>query len=104
MKGVPIKFRGKPTLSSEYIYGDYVTRQDGCAIRFKENENLFNMHVYEIDVKPETVAQLVGYDVNGEEVYEGDALLSFDNDTLTAACFSNADYKYYRIMKGNADE
>ena len=76
MKGVPIKFRGKPTLSSGYIYGDYVTRQDGCAIRFKENENLFNMHVYEIAVKPETVSQLVGYDAEGNEGDTVDACIN----------------------------
>lgn len=76
MKNVPIKFRGKPTLSSDYIYGDYVARQDGCAIRFRENENLFNMHVYEVAVKPESVAQLVGYDADGNEVYEDDEVYS----------------------------
>ncbi len=86
MKGVPIKFRGKPTLSSEYIYGDYVTRQDGCAIRFVENENLFNMHVYEVDVKPESVSQLICYDAEGNEVYEGDTI-----DILSDA---NPSFKY----------
>ena len=103
MQGVPIKFRGKDE-DGKYIYGDYVTRQDGCAIRFKEKKTLIKIYVYEVTVKPETVAQLVGYDADGKEVYTGDRLLSLDNDTLTAACFSNADYKYYRIMKGNADE
>ena len=76
MQGVPIKFRGKPILSSEseYIYGDYVTWQDGCAIRCRENENLFHIHEYEIAVIPQSVAQLVGYDVHGKEIYEGDIL------------------------------
>jgi len=79
MQGIPIKFRGKPISSSEsdYIYGDYVTIEGGCAIRVKIRANLFHIHEYEIAVKPETVAQLVGYDANGKEVYEGDTVDAF---------------------------
>lgn len=100
MKKIPIKFRGKPTLSSEYIYGDYVTRQDGCcAIRFKENENLFNMHEYEVAVKPETVAQLVGYDAEGKEIYEGDKVFDADNSAVTAVLYPNAHYKNYTLKR-----
>lgn len=87
MKGVPIKFRGIEDIKDgKYVYGDYVTRQDGCAIRVKTSANLFNLHEYEVAVKPETVAQLVCYDAEGNEVYEG--------DTIDALAYDDPSYKY----------
>ena len=74
MQGVPIKFRGIDE-DGKYVYGDYITRENGCAIRFTEKKTLIKIYVYEVTVKPETVAQLVGYDADGNEVYEGDELL-----------------------------
>lgn len=78
MKNVPIKFRGADIIADKLYYGDYITRSDGsCAIRFKASSDpfeLFDLHEGEIAVKPESVAQLIGYDANGEEVYEGDTL------------------------------
>jgi len=100
MQGVPIKFRGKNSFNGKLVYGDCVHQGEFVFIRYRADNNIY----YADKVAPDSVAQLVGYDMDGEEVYEGDALLSFDNDTLTAACFSNADYKYYTIMKGNGDE
>ena len=75
MKGVPIKFRGRDIISNEYLYGDYVSRDEGCAIRIHHQTSLFNMHEYEIAVDSNSVAQLVGYDADGNEVYEGDAVV-----------------------------
>lgn len=75
MKNVPIKFRGRDNISGEYHFGDYVTRPDGCAIRVQIQKNLLDMHEYEISVDPESVDQLVGYDANGKEIYEGDEVV-----------------------------
>ena len=58
-----IKFRGARVNTGELVYGD-LTHDGG--------------HIY-IDgkrVKPDTVAQLVGFDDNSEEVYEDDILIS----------------------------
>ena len=59
----PIKFRGRDLETGEYVYGDLV-HEDG--------------HTYIINVAREhhrvyenSVTQFVGYDTNGEEVYEG---------------------------------
>ncbi len=114
MKDVPIKFRGIEDIKDgKYVYGDYVTRQDGCAIRVKTSANLFNLHEYEVAVKPETVAQLVGYDVEGNEVYEGDELLDANNiDTkntahchvITAKLYVNVNLKCFRLKKVNNNE
>ena len=80
MKGVPIKFRGRDIISNEYLYGDYVSRDEGCAIRIHHQTSLFNMHEYEIAVDSNSVAQLVGYDADGNEVYEGDAVVEVNPD------------------------
>ena len=61
---IPIKFRGRG-LDGKMRFGHYVTlddypfiKQDGCYY----------------EVYPDSVAQLVGYDSAGNEVYEGDLL------------------------------
>lgn len=97
---VPIKFRGADIISGEYHYGDYVTRSEGCAIRVRENDKLFDMHEYEIAVKPESVAQLVGYDANGAEVYEGDEIFDAEcDDTVTAELYPCVHLNCYKLVK-----
>lgn len=68
----PIKFRGVMYGGNEKVYGDLVHE---------------NGHTYIINVAREhhrvyenSVAQLVGYDVNGKEVYEGDTVLRYDSE------------------------
>ncbi|MBR5913974.1 MAG: hypothetical protein IKZ58_06400 [Selenomonadaceae bacterium] len=106
MKNVPIKFRGEDIISGEYHYGDYVTRSEGCAIRVRENDKLFDLHEYEIAVKPESVAQLVGYDANGDEVYEGDKIfdVEYPADTVTAELFPCVLFRYYKLIKENDND
>jgi len=71
----PIKFRGKITATNEkgkYIYGDLCTNslQGTACIR-----TVWRGIPAKIEVDPETVAQLCGYDKHGYEVYEGDILI-----------------------------
>ena len=61
-----IKFRGKRIDNGELIYGDLLTGGNEFAII---NDT------WRAVVVPESVAQLVGYDKNGAEVYEGDTLI-----------------------------
>lgn len=56
-----IKFRGVRMSDGETIYGYYYVRAGDA-------------YIDEWRVEPDTVAQLVGYDNDGEEVYEGDEL------------------------------
>ena len=56
-----IKFRGVKVSDGEYVYGDLSHDRGHIFINDKR-------------VKPESVAQLIGYDSNDEEVYEGDTL------------------------------
>lgn len=60
----PIKFRGYAPIVNRFVYGDLWQRRDGTCI--------FDEVWYRVD--PKTVAQLVGYDKNGKEVYVGDTV------------------------------
>lgn len=105
MKGVPIKFRGRVFASNEVVFGDYITHKDGsCAIRVRDNDDLFNMHEYEIAVEKRSVAQLVGYDADGKEVYEGDII--FDDEfaeTVPAEIYPCAHLQFYKLKENNND-
>lgn len=66
-----IKFRGKSKITGEIIYGDLSHYEGGSYI---DDEA-----VYE-----NSVAQFVGYDADGKEVYDGDELDNGDGLKLTA--------------------
>lgn len=69
----PIKFRGVSLDTGEFIYGDL--RIIGIRPHiFKEAQCYYDEEL--IEVEPDSVAQLVGYDRDGNEVYEGDKVTS----------------------------
>lgn len=82
MKNVPIKFRGRFWLKDDYVdvvpkdeelvYGGYARMNfiadDG------EGDYIINNGGKAYLIYPDSVAQLVGYDADGNEVYEGDKL------------------------------
>ncbi len=78
MKNVPIKFRGQQlTADKDFVYGDLIQYPyDLPVIRvFDDEECKKGLYAYDdYKVYPESVAQLVGYDADGKEVYEGDEL------------------------------
>lgn len=82
----PIKFRGRKTDNSgEFVFGDLA--------QFKTNilpaNHYFILHNgYQDEVEPDTVAQLVGYDANGKEVYEGDTVI-WNDLPMTAKFITN---------------
>ena len=63
-----IKFRGK-TLGDELFFGDLI-QSNGEPSIFDGTHRKY--------VKPESVAQLVGYDADGNEVYDDDVLVDED--------------------------
>lgn len=64
----PIKFRGIDWETGEYVYGDLIQgNYDEVCPRIKPRKKKAR---YVKDV-----AQLVGYDANGKEVYEGDTVI-----------------------------
>ena len=77
----PIKFRGRDQ-NGKFHYGDLNHSDKYVLISNDGKPRIF--------VDPDSVAQLVGYDANGNEVYEGDALISVDGDYEdTAKLISN---------------
>ena len=88
MKNIPIKFRGK-NMNGHYVYGHYLTCTHGA-----ENEDKVlwigdEVNGYHI-VAEDSLAQLVGYDSNGNEVYEDDIVDAFFDDTQIPSYSFNA--------------
>lgn len=71
----PIKFRGKRVNNGEFIYGQLTHVHPKFYVGGRE-------------VKPESVAQLVGYDCDGREVYEGDILVDDNGSEMPAMLFA----------------
>ena len=69
----PIKFRGRCVGNGTLLYGDLTHEFD-------------DVYVGSWRVEPESVAQLVGFDKDGAEVYEGDIIVNpRDNTRFKAA-------------------
>lgn len=93
-----IKFRGRRTTDGKYVYGQYaeVMGADGKIYSEIINRLTYNEKWYDY-VFPDTVSQLVGYDEDGNEIYEGDEVyhreeIWEDDDTL----------EYEDIIEGKA--
>lgn len=96
MKDVPIKFRGKTlTADKAFVYGDLIQCPFALPIIrvFDEEECKKGFYAFEdYEVYPESVAQLVGYDADGSEVYEGDKLYYYH-----CFCFSGSTIRKDKI-------
>ena len=78
----PIKFRGRATTLEvgKMVYGDLI-QSGGEASIFDGTHRFY--------VDPNTVAQLVGYDKDGREIYEGDKVVSEYGDSVIARLVDN---------------
>lgn len=65
---IPIKFRAK-TLKGEFVFGDFISRGPEAG-----RPGIIDEQDFYHEVDPDTVVQLVGYDEDENEVYEGDIL------------------------------
>lgn len=70
-----IKFRGKNVKTGQIHYGFY-SEYPVAGGRIETCITDKNLDTWEVE--PESVAQLVGYDADGREVYEGDQLIRLD--------------------------
>ena len=61
-----IKFRGKDLDSDKVVYGHFWYSES------------FGTTVNGVVVDPESVVQFIGYDAEGNEIYEGDSLIDSD--------------------------
>lgn len=74
-----IKFRGKRVDTGEFVYGDLA-------------HNFGEMFVGNRKVDPDSVAQLVGYDKDGREVYETDYIIEYNGDVARVKYYDNPAY------------
>lgn len=102
-----IKFRGlsiddKPaSLKGKYVYGDLIQPWEtgrGTQIRVtaddhKDDNGNIVAYCYYIEVDPDTVAQLIGVDKKGNEIYEGDEIIS----RFGSSCY--ATFRHYGGIK-----
>lgn len=79
----PIKFRGYDTTTGEFVYaelGEIMKTPDPGYLTFVPCE------AYYVDI--DSIAQLVGFDSDGREVYEGDIIVD-DIAEYVAHLFAN---------------
>lgn len=86
----PIKFRAKERYTFRPVYSDSIFQEiDDNGL---ERRGLLEFDRYDWTiVYPHTVDMLVGYDANGNEVYEGDIVIDVNGHEIKAALRDNLD-------------
>ena len=85
------KFRGRSVETGEYVYGDLI--QDDNAVWIQE------WNGGKVEVYSETVAQLIGKDKHGREVYEGDKVINPTNKaTFRAGLHHVLKVQHYKLV------
>ena len=77
-----IKFRGRGLKDKKLYYGSYVhTMPQSSFPAIIDNGGFYN------EVDPDSVAQFVGYDADGKEIYEGDKMISTINSDFETTAY-----------------
>ena len=92
MKGVPIKFRGKSEVTGKIIYGI------GVKVYPDYSTMILDSLACE-DVEEDSVAQLIGYDIDGNEIYEGYIVRDVDGNEFLARLEARVDCEFTEIVK-----
>lgn len=86
MRNVPIKFRGVDIETGKIVFGVGVKA-------YNKRADIVPKSLVPVEVQAESVAQLVGYDVDGNEVYEGDTLTDSEGHKYTASLESRVEWE-----------
>lgn len=98
-----IKFRGCDLDSGEYVCGEFGQgATSGEPVIYLYDEDAQQWVGAAVD--PDSVAQLVGYDANGKEVYEGDILLDELDNEHVAEIYDRPNFLAELVLKENADD
>lgn len=95
-----IKFRGRDKETGKLVYGSFVDYGEDCNSRYWINP-IGNERNHPVD--PNSVAQLIGVDVDGNEIYEGDRVVDV-NDGFEFTAYqltNNVNPCYVRVKKEN---
>ena len=81
----PIKFRGR-AMNRDFVFGLLTKKKIRSSGEIRWAIATGNCTAGEtVPVNENSIAQLVGYDKDGREVYEGDQLVSVDNGAVWVA-------------------
>lgn len=98
----PIKFRGRVPDDQGIDAGKIVY---GSLVDHGESKYGYRYWIYPLEsdrnypVAPDTVAQLVGYDKNEKEVYEGDTIVRDDGSETVVGYRDNPVYVHLHTLK-----
>ena len=75
-----IKFRGIEIETGKFFYGDLIQSEKDFFIREQTPDPTINI-LHKVD--PFSIAQFVGIDENGNEIYEGDVIEFYHGEPLS---------------------
>lgn len=98
MKNVPIKFRAWCAELGKFVYMVY----SSSFILYDDEIYFSDQYDDHYKIKTENMDQLVGYDAEGNEVYEGDKLYDAEHDdTVIAELYANVHFQFYKKVDDN---
>ena len=72
-----IKFRAKTFYGNEVVYGDLYHDNDCLMIRNDDGKDYLDYYI-----RPSSIAQFVGYDKNGAEIYSDDKVIDLNGEEI----------------------
>ena len=102
MKNIPIKFRGNHF--GRIVYGDAIRRNVDNKLHdyiVVDNSKTSSLRYIPLEVDPDSIVQLVGYDSEGNEVYEGDKLIRKNSADCIIASLESSIERMADFIKNN---